>query len=117
VLMRETADNGPWSDKLAAASSARPAIAGAAWYYELLRPLCARVDIWKTTYYHFLADSNAIVEWFKGSGLRPFLAPLNDAERAEFLVRYSAAVRRAFPALKDGSVMLPFPRVFLAAIR
>jgi trans-aconitate 2-methyltransferase len=117
VLMRETADNGPWSSKLAAASSARPAIAGAAWYYELLRPLCARVDVWRTTYYHSLADSNAIVEWFKGSGLRPFLAPLNDAERAEYLERYSAAVRRAFPALKDGSVMLPFPRLFLVAIR
>ena len=117
-LMREVAAHGPWAAKLAASSAARTPIQGAAWYYELLRPLCSKVDLWRTTYYHFLAGgAEALVEWFKGSGLRPFLEPLDIAERSEFLERYTAAIARAYPPVTDGSVILPFPRVFLTAIR
>jgi trans-aconitate 2-methyltransferase len=116
-LMREVAVGGPWAAKLAASSTARPPLAGAAWYYELLRPLC-RVDLWRTTYYHFLSGgAQAVVEWFKGSGLRPFLEPLSGAERSAFLERYTAAIARAYPPAEDGSVLLPFPRMFLTAIR
>jgi trans-aconitate 2-methyltransferase len=117
-LMRELAADGPWAAKLATASAARAPLANAAWYYELLRPLCTRIDQWRTTYYHSLrGGAEAVVEWFKGSGLRPFLEPLNAAERAAFLERYAAAIAIAYPRLADGTVLLPFPRVFLTAIR
>jgi trans-aconitate 2-methyltransferase len=117
-LMREVASDGPWAVKLAAAAAARAALAGAAWYYELLRPLCARVDVWRTTYYHSLpGGAGAVVAWFKGSGLLPFLEPLNDAERTAYLAQYTGAISRAYPALADGSVLLPFPRLFIVAIR
>src|SRR5258706_16054184 len=77
-----------------------------------------QVEVWRTTYYHPLPSGAAgIVEWFKGSGLRPFLGPLDAASRAMYLERYTAAVARAYPALPDGSVLLPFPRLFLAAVR
>ena len=88
------------------------------WYYELLRSSGCKVDIWRTTYYHALAGgAEAIVEWFKGSGLRPFIAPLDGDERADFLARYQAAVARAHPAMPDGGVLLPFPRLFIIAGR
>jgi trans-aconitate 2-methyltransferase len=57
------------------------------------------------------------VEWFKGSGLTPFIEPLSDAERGAYLERYTAAIADAYPPLADGSVLLPFPRVFMVAIR
>jgi trans-aconitate 2-methyltransferase len=117
-LMREIAADGPWAPTLAAASTTRFQIGDANWYYELLRPLCTKVDVWRTTYYHPLSGgAAAIVEWFKGSGLRPFLEPLDLSVRAAYLERYTAAVARAYPALPDGSVLLPFPRLFLVAIR
>jgi trans-aconitate methyltransferase len=59
----------------------------------------------------------AIVEWFKGSGLRPFIDPLDADARARFLERYQAAIAKAYPALTDGSVLLPFPRLFIVAVR
>jgi trans-aconitate 2-methyltransferase len=117
-LMREIALGGPWAPALTAASAARSPLAGAEGYYELLRPLCAKVDVWRTTYYHCLAGgSAAIVEWFKGSGLRPFLQPLSHEERAAYLARYQTAIAIAYPALADGSALLPFPRLFIVAVR
>lgn len=117
-LMREIAADGPWAGRLAAAAETRTPIADAGWYYQLLHGLCARVDVWRTTYHHPLqGGAAAVVEWFKGSGLRPFLEPLDPAERAAYLQRYTAAVALAYPPLSDGTVLLPFPRLFVVAVR
>ncbi len=118
ILMRETAEAGEWRGKLRGADQARVPIETAEWYYKLLRAAkCTRVDVWRTAYHHPLAGESGIVEWFKGTGLRPFLDPLEPAERAEFLARYSAGIKAAYPALSDGTVLLPFPRLFIAAVR
>jgi trans-aconitate 2-methyltransferase len=75
------------------------------------------VDVWRTTYYHPLAGLDAVVEWFKGSGLRPYLASLDEEERAEYLRRYRSALAGAYLAQRDASVLLPFPRLFFVATR
>jgi trans-aconitate 2-methyltransferase len=117
-LMREIASHGPWADKLAAATGTRTSMGAADWYYRVLRGSCARVDVWRTTYHHALAGGpESVVEWFKGSGLRPFLAPLDDDERPAYLERYRTALADAYPALSDGTVLLPFPRLFMVATR
>jgi trans-aconitate 2-methyltransferase len=117
-LMREIASQAPWAQTLAAASAARTPIGDANGYYRMLRPLCSRVDVWRTTYHHPLpGGAAAVVEWFRGSGLRPFLEPLDAVSRAAYVERYTAAVSRAYPALPDGSVLLPFPRLFIVATR
>ena len=117
-LMREVAADGPWAAKLAQAAGAREKMGTPDWYYGVLRPHCARVDVWRTTYHHPLAGgAEAVVEWFKGSGLRPFLQPLDEAEQAGFLSQYRGRIARAYPALPDGSVLLPFPRLFLVGTR
>ncbi|NPT55305.1 trans-aconitate 2-methyltransferase [Paraburkholderia elongata] len=115
-LLREIAADGPWANKLRGLE--RTMRYGADWYYSLLKPQCARVDVWRTVYYHPLAGgADAVVEWFKGSALRPFLAELDDSEESVFLERYRDAVTRACPALADGTVLLPFPRLFIVATR
>jgi trans-aconitate 2-methyltransferase len=117
-LMREVAAAGPWAGKLADAAGQRTDIASASDYYSMLKPHCSRVDVWLTTYHHPLAQgASGVVEWFKGSGLRPFLQPLHDTEKAQFLEQYLAAVEQAYPVLPDGSVLLPFPRLFIVATR
>ena len=117
-LMREIAADGPWAHKLSAAATARTALASADCYYTLLRSACGRADVWQTVYYHALSGgAGAIVEWFKGSGLRPFLDPLDAAERAAYIDRYQVALARVYPPLADGGVLLPFPRLFMIGIR
>jgi trans-aconitate 2-methyltransferase len=115
-LMREIAAESRWASKLGA-SSARFERHSAVWYFGELRGIAARLDVWRTTYFHPLAGADAVVEWFKGSGLRPILNALSEADGAEFLARYRAAIAEAYPALPDGTVLLPFPRLFFVAMR
>lgn len=116
-LLREIAAAGPWAQKLKGVE--RSARFDARHYYALLAPLCARVDVWRTTYHHPLAGgADAVVEWFKGSALRPFLAALDsEAERRAFTARYREAIGEAYPAFADGTVLLPFPRLFIVATK
>ncbi|HEY0287443.1 MAG TPA: trans-aconitate 2-methyltransferase [Pseudomonas sp.] len=115
-LAREVAAQGPWASKIG--SVRHPPRHSATFYYELVQPLCSSVDVWRTTYHHPLVGGHqAVVEWFKGSALRPYLAPLDDAEKQAFLERYLQVISQAYPALDNGTVLLPFPRLFVIARR
>jgi trans-aconitate 2-methyltransferase len=115
-LMREVAVDGPWAAKLAQA--ARPARQDALWYYQLLKPLASQVDLWRTIYFHVIAGGTAgVIEWFKGSALRPLLDALDEAEQSAFIARYQAALAEAYRTMPDGTVLLPFPRLFMIATR
>ena len=116
-LMRETAENGPWAEKLAAAPMVRTAPSLPQACYDCLSPHCTRVDIWHTIYNHPLGGAEGIFEWVKSTGLRPFLAPLDEAERVAFLAAYLTRVAKAYPEGSDGKVLLRFPRLFIVAIR
>ncbi|HEY3506794.1 MAG TPA: methyltransferase domain-containing protein [Actinocatenispora sp.] len=84
---------------------------------ELARMGCA-VDAWETTYYHVLAGPDPVLEWFRGTGLRPYLDVLaaDPAARAEFERQVAEALREAYPPQPYGTV-LPFHRTFVVAHR
>lgn len=116
-LMRETAEQGPWKDSLAKAASARAVLPPPRDYYAALKPNCARVDIWHTTYHHPLAGADAIVQFVSSTGLRPFLDPLDSKQQADFIASYTRRIATAYPALADGTALLRFPRLFIVAVR
>ena len=115
VLMRHIAAEGPWAAQLR--DAARLPLPPVRTYYDALRPVGARVDIWHTAYNHVLESPEAIVEWVQGTGLRPFVDPLTPEHREEFLARYLAHIAQAYPRTTDGKVLLRFPRLFIVAIR
>jgi trans-aconitate 2-methyltransferase len=87
-------------------------------YYDLLAPRAARVDLWTTEYVHVLSGPEEIVEWYRGTGLRPWLDALpDDAARAQFSADYLAAIAAAYPRQPDGRVLFPFLRLFVVAYR
>jgi trans-aconitate 2-methyltransferase len=64
-----------------------------------------------------LARPQAIVEWFKGSSLQPFLSPLDAAAKKQFLAAYTEKIVGAYKPRFDGKVLLRFPRLFIVAVR
>jgi trans-aconitate 2-methyltransferase len=86
-------------------------------YYDLLQPLTARLDLWETEYLHILDGPGAILDWIRGTGLRPFLEALAREQRSRFEERLLAGVTQAYPRQKDGRVLFPFRRLFLVAYR
>ena len=51
----------------------------------------------------------AIVEWVKGTGLRPYLDHAGEDHRDAFLADYLGRVEKAYPKMSDGRVLLRFP--------
>ena len=114
--MREAAAAGPWRKKLGDMRPFPP-VAEPDAYYDILAPHVTRLDIWETEYVHVLEGDDPVVEWTKGTGLRPYLTPLDDTERAGFLADYRARIARAYPRRADGRTLLPFRRLFIVAVR
>jgi len=118
VLMRELASTPAWACLLPPDGVREWHVHDAGYYYDLLAPTASRLDLWKTEYLHVVDGPAAIVEWYKGTGLRPFLDALpSDADRANFLADYADRIAEAYPAQRDGRVLFPFRRFFLVAYR
>jgi trans-aconitate 2-methyltransferase len=117
VLMQELANRGAWARNAGLADAARVDLPSPESYYDLFKPLCQRVEIWHTVYNHVMAGPKAIVEWFKGSALRPFLSALDAPAADDFLEEYTAEIARHYPVRADGQTLLRFPRLFVIATR
>jgi len=115
ALMRLIAADGPWANRLVPIAKTRAVIAAYGDYYRWLRPVSDSLDIWQTAYIHPLDGVEAIVDWFRGSALRPFLAPLTPPEREAFLARYRRDLSEAYHVEADGKVLFIYPRLFLLA--
>ncbi|MCB1542881.1 MAG: trans-aconitate 2-methyltransferase [Rhodoblastus sp.] len=117
ALMRMIAVDGPWRARLMPVVKSRAMIADAQDYYDWLSPHCARLDLWRTTYVYRLDGAQGVVDWFAGSALRPFLNPLTEKEREAFLAAYRREIIKEYAPRADGMILLPYPRLFIVAVR
>jgi trans-aconitate 2-methyltransferase len=117
VFQREVGESGPWRDHPEIKAAARKDLSPPEAYYDLLKPVCSRIEIWHSVYNHVMPSPQAITEWFKGSSLQPFLSPLDAAAREQFLAAYTEKIVGAYKPRFDGKVLLRFPRLFIIAVR
>jgi len=110
----EAARRGPWRAKLEPLLRPAP-VAEPDFYYGLLAPKAASLDMWETEYVHALEGKDPVKEWVKGTWLRPLLDALAGQERADFESAYAALVARAYPPRADGRTLFPFRRLFIVA--
>ncbi|WP_417397385.1 hypothetical protein [Gimesia chilikensis] len=77
-----------------------------------------RLELWETEYIHVMESVEAILEWFRGTGLRPYLEALPDeATRDRFEAELLKRFANAYPLQQNGNVLFPFRRFFLVAYR
>lgn len=115
AILRELAGSQRWRPLLAGVQLNRQS-ASPQEYLDLLARAGCRVDAWETTYLHVLPGENPVLEWYRGTGLRPVLARLAGEHARQFMAEYAERAREAYPAAPYGTV-LPFRRVFAVAQR
>ena len=111
ALMRELASAPRWSGRLAGVLRHADAVSEPVDYAALLLDCGLSADVWETTYVHRLDGPDPVLEWVRGTGLRPVLAALDGDDRAEFEAEYAQALRRAYPSGPHGT-LFPFRRIF-----
>jgi trans-aconitate 2-methyltransferase len=113
--LRELAGSDRWRPALAGVRFNRQAT-DPAQYADLLARAGFEVDAWETTYLHVLHGDDPVVDWYRGTGLRPVIAALAPGQAGEFLADYRARMSEAYPAAPYGT-LFPFRRVFTVAVR
>ncbi len=116
TILRDLTDSESWKPHLRAFSSTLRAPKPAVWYVELLSSLGFTVDAWETTYHHVLQGENAVLEWVKGTALRPVLKALEPERQASFLEELGAQYLEVYPTQAFGT-MFAFNRLFFVARR
>jgi trans-aconitate 2-methyltransferase len=115
VIIRELAESPRWRTLLADAELNRQAEDPAGYLELLARPGYA-VDAWETSYLHVLPGADPVLEWTKGTTLRPVLAALDSEQAAAFVGEYAERLRQLYKPRSFGTIF-PFRRVFTVVHR
>ena len=84
-------------------------------YAGLMADAGCTVDAWETTYVHELTGENPVLEWIRGTALRPVRAALSDAQWEQFRAELIPVLDAAYPVRADGTTFFPFRRIFVVA--
>ena len=115
--MRNIAQSASWQNRFTSAPREWH-VHAAEFYYDVLAPHARQLDIWTTEYLHLLASVDQIVEWYRGTGLRPWLDALaSETDREQFVADFRSELTQEFAPRPGGDVLFPFRRLFLVAYR
>ena len=84
-------------------------------YHDILSGLTEDFELWQTVYCHRMPSIESIIEWYRSTGLRTYLAALSDEEGAEFIVDITEELKREYPKRANGEIIFKFPRFFFIA--
>lgn len=117
TIMRTLADSPRWAPQLAGVLRHEDAVGEPGEYLSLLLDAGFEADIWETTYTQVLTGPDPVLDWVRGTALRPVLELLDTADAAEFEAGYSALAAAAYPPVTGadgiGRTVFPFRRLFM----
>ena len=116
TLMHDLAESPRWRDQLGGVLRHAGTVDEPTEYLALLSAAGLTVNAWQTRYLHVLAGTDPVLEWVRGTGLRPVLAALSDDEAIEFTQQYAALLRAAYPVAPYGTAF-EFRRIFAVAVK
>ena len=87
-------------------------------YYDVLTSVSSKVELWETEYFHIMDNCKAILEWFRGTALKPFIDMLsteNDKRKFEEAIYHR--YQESYPQQQDGKILLSIRRLFFIAYK
>lgn len=86
-------------------------------YFDILSDISSDFRLWETTYFFKMPSHRSIVEWYKGTGMRPYLDGISDEDKIKFENDVLAEVEKLYPVQKNGEIIFRFPRLFFTAVK
>lgn len=112
TILRELCSRPRWQDHLVGLP--RTGTREPSWYLRELGERGFEVSAWQTTYFHILGGEDPVLDWVRGTALRPVLERLPKDEHSDFLTEYGTLLGEAYPE-RDGKTVFPFRRTFVVA--
>jgi trans-aconitate 2-methyltransferase len=114
TVIRELRESPRWQERVGAEANREAAVASPEVYLEAMAAAGLEPAVWQTTYFHRLRGADPVLEWVKGTALRPVLTALANDEAAsvQFLAECAEGLRAAYPPAADGTTVFPFRRTF-----
>jgi trans-aconitate 2-methyltransferase len=86
-------------------------------YFDILSRCTTDFRLWETIYCHRLASCDELLEWYRGTGLRPYLDALPPEAIPEFEQTILSRLQDEYPQQENGEILFRFPRLFFTAVR
>ncbi|MGW1764720.1 methyltransferase domain-containing protein [Streptomyces sp. NPDC002073] len=117
-LLAALCDGPRWRARLSGHGERPAPVLEPAGYLARLGALGCAADVWETTYLQLLPGPDPVLDWVKGTALRPVLTALADDPQVAdaFLAEYRDLLREAYPPGPHGTVF-PFRRIFAVAVK
>jgi trans-aconitate 2-methyltransferase len=114
LAIRQVMARQRWRAKLAALPERSVSSYPATVYQAELSYLGCEVDTWETSYVHVLQGLNPVLEWVKGTALRPILSSLSSEDGEDFCSELSELLSASYGSHPWGTPF-PFKRIFAVA--
>lgn len=111
ALMRDLAASDRWASKLDGVLRGGETVGEPEDYLGILLDAGFAADAWETSYQQVLHGQDPVLEWVRGTALRPVMAALGEDDAKRFESEYAAALREAYPRGVHGTIF-PFRRIF-----
>jgi trans-aconitate 2-methyltransferase len=115
-LMRSLAESRRWAASLTGILRHHDSVGTPEEYTGLLLSAGLAADVWETTYVHVLPGPDPVLQWLRGTGLRPVMAALPPESYAMFEAEFAEQLRQAYPPTPAGT-LFPFRRIFAVGSR
>ena len=112
IIINELVNTAKWSDRI---TPRRYNNLTTEEYYDILSDITNDFEIWKTTYCHRMPSFDSIIEWYKGTGLRPYLEQLTESDVDDFVNDVYVELKKRYKMQKNSEILFRFPRLFFIA--
>lgn len=116
IAIEQTVADPRWASVLQGVGLHRESVRPLLWYVHHLHDLGYKVNAWETTYFHVMTGKKPVLQWLKGTALRPLIERLQKEQQTEFLQSLGLRLEDAYPA-REGVTVFPMPRLFFVATR
>ena len=84
-------------------------------YFDIISECTDNFELWQTNYCHRMPSHQSIVDWFRSTGLQPFMSQLTESEQVDFEQDILNELMTIYPVRANGELLFEFPRMFFVA--